>query len=48
MIHYVKYIHVYKNCKKKFISLCYSEYKSHDMINLFEFNYSQESKKKLE
>ena len=47
-IHSCLYCFYCKNCKKNLCPFCYSEHKSHDMVNLFELNYSQESKKKLE
>ena len=37
-----------KKCKKNLCIYCYPQHKSHELINLSEFNYSEESKKKLE
>ncbi len=35
-------------CKKNLCVYCQSEHESHDLINLYKFNYSKESKNKLE
>ncbi len=35
-------------CKKNLCIYCQKEHKNHNLINLLEFNYSEESKNKLE
>ena len=50
MILYVKFIQIYiiHKFKKNLCIYFQSEHKSHDLINLYKFKYSEESKNKLE
>ena len=47
-IHFNSYSFYCKKCQKNLCAYCNAEHKSHDVINLTEFNYSEESKNKLE
>ena len=47
-IHFNLYSFYCKKCQKNLCIYCNTEHKSHDVINLSEFNYSEESKNKLE
>ena len=46
--HFNSYSFYCKKCQKNLCAYCNAEHKSHDVINLTEFNYSEESKNKLE
>ena len=47
-IHYNYYSFYCKKCKKNLCIYCNTEHESHDVINLSKFNFSDESKNKLE
>ena len=54
MIQYVKFILIFSityyctKCKKNLCVYCYNHHKDHELLNLSEFNYTEESKKNLE